>query len=141
MNQFLAPFNVNMFDAIRAYKSHQEIDWTIRTRMKVGDEVYFYCSKPIMKVQIKGIVTKINVTFDEMIDDSKFYLNEKDIKTNNGATYTRIKVIEIYPDNISDLLTLEYLRKNGLKGNLQCAMMLDKNKELYDYINKINDMR
>lgn len=138
MSKFLAPFNINIYDAVKAYSELEEIDWTIRTKMNVNDEVYFYCSTPVKKIVMKGIVTKIDVGFDEMIDDRKFYTNEKRIKVNNGVKYKRIKILEVYTDDKSELLTLDILRANGLKGNLQCAMMLDKNKELYDYINKVD---
>ncbi|MDU2688966.1 EVE domain-containing protein [Paraclostridium sordellii] len=140
MRKFLTPFNINKYDAISAYNSLDEIDWTIRTKMKVGDEVYFYCSNPIQKVLMKGVVTKAEVTFDEMIDDSKFYKNEKDVKVDNGRNYIRIKILNIYSKDKSDLLTFEYLKDNGLKGYIQSAQMLDKNKELYDYINKVDNM-
>ena len=103
-----------------------EIDWAIRTKMQVGDEVYFYCSRPVQKILIKEIVTKTEVNFDEMIDDSKFYKNEKDVKVNNGRRYIRIKILKIYFKYNSDLSTFEYLKDNGLNVYIQSEQMLDK---------------
>ncbi|MGL4875278.1 MAG: HNH endonuclease [Clostridium sp.] len=135
MNQFLVPFNINVYDAIKAYEKLEEIDWTIRTKMNVGDEVYFYCSKPIQKILMTGIVTKVDVKFEEMIEDDEFYVEESSGKSNNGKKYVRIKKRELISEELINLLSFEKLRENGLKGNIQSTQMLDKNKELFEYIN------
>lgn len=137
MKQFLVPFNINFYDAIKAYEKLDEIDWTIKAKMNEGDEVYFYCSNPIKKILLKGIVTKINVEFDEVIEDNEFYVKKDNIKINDGKKYTRIKRGEYIPEYISELLKFEDLKENGLKGNIQSAQMIDKNKELQSYINRI----
>lgn len=137
MNQFLIPFNINFYDAIKAYEKLDEIDWNIRTKMNIGDEVYFYCSNPIKKILLKGVVTDINIEFDNMIEDSEFYINKSDLKNGDGKRYTRIRKIVKLPLEMTDLLTLDLLRENGLKGNIRSTQMINKNKELFEYINSI----
>ena len=36
------------------------------------------------------------------------------------------------------MMSLEKLRQNGLRGNLQTAQMINKNKDLHDYINSVD---
>lgn len=139
MKQYLVPFNINIFDGIKAYSKLTDIDWTLKSKsIKVGDEVYFYCSKPVQMIVMKGIVSKINVNFDEHIDDREFYIDTNAVKTNTGKTYTRIKFICKYSDEKSSMMSLEKLRQNGLRGNLQTAQMINKNKDLHDYINSVD---
>ena len=137
MKQFLTPFNINFYDAIRAYNELEEIDWTIRAKMSIGDEVYFYCSAPIKKILFKGIVTDVNVKFQDMIEDGRFYKKESDKKCNNGFRYTRIKLSERLSDEKTNLLTFNELKEHGLKGPIQKTLILDNNQELYTYINDI----
>lgn len=139
MKQYLVPFNINIFDGIKAYSKLTDIDWTLKSKsIKVGDEVYFYCSKPVQMIVMKGIVSKINVNFDEHIDDREFYIDTNAVKTNTGKTYTRIKFICKYSDEKSSMMSLEKLRQNGLRGNIQTAQMINKNKDLHDYINSVD---
>ena len=139
MKQYLVPFNINIFDGIKAYSKLTDIDWTLKSKsIKVGDEVYFYCSKPVQMIVMKGIVSKINVNFDEHIDDREFYIDTNAVKTTTGKSYTRIKIICKYSDEKSSMMSLEKLRQNGLRGNLQTAQMINKNKDLHDYINSVD---
>lgn len=137
MKQLITPFNIKIFDALRAYKEMEEIDWTIRCNSEVGDEVYFYGSNPYKKILMKGIVVRTKINYDEMIEDSKYYTNKNKAKSNNGYLYTRIKLEKIYTDEISNELVLEKLQENGLSGVLQSTRILDNNRQLQNYINKI----
>ncbi|MGL4762796.1 MAG: hypothetical protein ACRCWG_15335 [Sarcina sp.] len=137
MKQFLTPFNIKIYDAVRAYKELKEVDWKIRTKTNIGDIVYFYSVAPVKKIVIKAIVTGIDREFTEMIDDSEFYTNKNEIRVDTGVKYTRIQILSEIPEEKSNLLTLELLRENGLKGSMQSTLILDNNKELLEYINSI----
>ena len=115
MDYWIVPANKKYYDYESAFNELKEIDWkTNNYKFKIGDIVYLYATKPEMKIKIAAIVTKINISADQVIDDSKFWVGEN-IYTN--ATYTRLKFVE----NInSDLYTLKNLNNQyEISGNIQ----------------------
>lgn len=147
MRQFLTPYKPTIFKAIEGYSELSEIDWTIRSNhIEVGDEIFFYSSKPTQAITIKGVITELNIDKNSMIDDSKYYTNEyyytedyNFIQKDNEPKLTRVKLIGVLTEDKQELLTLDTLRSYGFKGYLQSTRMLDKYPELYEYINSVYD--
>ena len=98
--------------------------------MEVGDIVYLYTTAPIQRIEYKMIVDRINVPFDEIIDDSAYsLLRNPDTVPDKDALYVRLKLIKKV-DN--PLLHLNFLRGYGLRSRMQSAITVSG--DLLDYI-------
>lgn len=131
--EWIIPANKKVYDHASAFKKWGYIDWQQNVNYSVGDIVYVYCAKPIKKIMYKTQVEKIKLNFDQIVDDKEFWIDKS--KNNEPAShqYVRLKLINQFDD---DRLSLELLKKNGLKSAPQRAIKI-KNNDLENYINKV----
>ena len=118
---WVIPSNLNDYDIHSAFDELERLDWHYSNsikNVKIGDIVYIYVSKPECAIRYKCEVTKINIPYLE-IDDRKY---NKKLET-TGKTYFEMKLIKKFD---VDLLTLDLLRKNGVKKNIQGPQRLHK---------------
>ena len=118
---WVTPSNLKDYDIHSAFNDLKSIDWHYTNsikNVKIGDIVYIYVSQPECAMRYKCEVTKINIPYLE-IDDRHY---NKNIKA-NGNTYFELKLIKKFD---KDLLSLEELRKNGIKKNIQGPQRLHK---------------
>ncbi|MBU3071943.1 HNH endonuclease [Clostridium estertheticum] len=125
------------YNVISAFKELNEVDWGSDKNVMKGDYVYIYLVAPIKKIILKTKVVIDNIGENEFIDDSKFML--KEITKSEKTKYIRLKLITSFSDNISNMLTYEILRQNGLNGPIQGPLILNNNKILWSYIDKIEN--
>lgn len=83
--------NPNRYKVTEAYQELQVIDWTQSKNYNVGDIVYLYTSGAIKKITHKCIVERVNIPFDETIDDRKFWVNEDEDW--NKDRYIRLRLL------------------------------------------------
>lgn len=109
---------------------NEYVEYVQRNKVEVGDIVYLYTTAPIQRIEYRMIVDRINVPFDEIIDDSAYsLLRNPDTVPDKDALYVRLKLIKKV-DN--PLLHLNFLRGYGLRSCMQSAITVSG--DLLDYI-------
>lgn len=107
---------------------NEYVEYVQRNKVEVGDIVYLYTTAPVQRIEYKMIVDRINVPYDEMIDDSAYSLNPSPI-ANKEDFYVRLKLIKKVE---TPLLHLNFLREYGLRSCMQSASIVSG--DLLDYI-------
>lgn len=97
----------------------------------IGDIVYIYCGKPYQKIAFKCIVTEITKIEDPNLD-KEFY--KKNISFGAFKEHIKLKLIKKINE---EKLSLENLKKHGLKSALQGPLNLDNNLNLKIYIKDV----
>lgn len=120
MNTWIIPANTKYYDVLRAYATHDEIDWRLTSTPEVGDIVYIYLAKPFQCVKFKTKVVGNNIPYSDSIKDEEFYTNKAGAQP-DGRLYTRLALVEKYPD---DKITRDFLLQHGVKGNIMGARRL-----------------
>ena len=131
---WLIPADCSKYNLFKSFIYHGFVDWHQgRYKFSVGDTVYIYCTSPIQKIKFKCTITKLNLSFDDTIDDVKCWVDLKkyaDFKTNK---FIRLKLArQVSNDNLS----LDVLKKNGLKCAPRGPMKISDpslNAHLVDY--------
>lgn len=108
---WIIPANIETYDVFSAFQKYNRIDWHQSVNYEVGDCIYIYCSKPYQRIMFLVRVIKINIPFEETIDDNEFWA--KDIKAlPKRNKYVRIELIQ---EMDTDSLQLKHLINKGLK--------------------------
>ncbi|WP_461868042.1 HNH endonuclease [Faecalimonas sp.] len=134
MGKWMIAANGKMYDHASAFQKWGFIDWRQRANYKTGDLVYIYCTKPYKKVMYKTMVIKEAMGANEIVNDSKFWLDIDEYRKALSGKYARLKLIEQVD---SDKLALDYLKKHGLKAAPQGPIKVKD--ELGEYIDKYMD--
>lgn len=128
MTKWIMSANPLIFDHKLAFDMNGFIDWNQTRKFTVGDIVYIYSSKSVSKVQFKAYVEKINMSADEVVDNSIFWKKDN---VEKKKKYMRLRLLK-YLD--CDELSLENLRNHGMKYVPQSPCFLKP--ELQEYIEK-----
>lgn len=142
MTNWIMPLNPNIYEVLKAFIGlNGVIDQPTRNKIHCGDFVFIYLSAPVQKIILKAIVIDENVPTQDLINDYKYFCSDKAHKDfdkkNKNKRYIRLKAVEYLEDEINYELTYKKLKKNGYRGRMQSGIMLERNKPLFDYINKI----
>lgn len=113
--EWIIPANPNYYKVNEAFKENKIVYWRQTVNHAVGDIVYIYCIRPLKKTMLKTYVLQIDVAFEDTYDDSKFFINKKDIYDNKTNKSVKLESIKYVDDG---RLELKRLLKNGLKGVL-----------------------
>ena len=113
-----------MYDWLR---SNEYVEYVQRNKVEVNDIVYLYTTAPVQRIEYKMVVDRINVSYDEMIDDSAYSVNPSPV--NKEDLYVRLKLIKKVE---TPLLHLNFLREYGLRSSMQSALTVSG--ELLEYI-------
>lgn len=126
--------NHHYYDHSSAFKEIGIIDWrdTVKS-YEQGDFVYIYSTAPYMTIKYKCVIEKVNIKFEDKIDDRKYWINYEFEKEQN-RTFIRLKLIKNFNTKQFDLLEL---KRHGLKSAPQSPMRLKD--DLLDYILKIDE--
>ena len=131
MTHWMITYNQQEFDIYNCLKDLGTTDWPQqKNKFQVGDIVYMYCSRPIMRITHKMRITKIDVSRQEHKDET-LYLSPDYI--DNGAPYIRLELIS---DKKSHKLSRNELINHGM--NQYSGRGRQKiNGELLDYIESV----
>ena len=131
MTHWMITYNQKEFDIYNCLKDLGTTDWPQqKNKFQVGDIVYMYCSRPIMRITHKMRITKIDVSQQEHKDET-LYLSPHYI--DNGAPYIRLELIS---DKKSHKLSRNELINHGM--NQYSGRGRQKiNGELLDYIESV----
>lgn len=108
--------NPTVYDSIEGFKNESEIDWgnCANNHIEIDDIVYIYITRPLQRIAIKTVVTKINYKKDELLEGNyQFNRDDEDTECNN---FIRLKLVNFLD---SELLSITHLQNNGINGNIQ----------------------
>ena len=113
MRYWIVPSNDHTFrigDAIKAQNGMA--DW--RTdKFSVGDVVFIYKIKPDQCIRYKMEVVKIDIFFDEALEQEPFWTDKDQYYGGITSIYARMKLLEEFKD---DILSLHHLHEHGYQG-------------------------
>lgn len=111
--------------------TNEYVEYIQRNKVQVNDIVYLYTTAPVQRIEYKMIVDRINVPYDETIDDSAYSLREEptEVRFDMDTLFVRLKLIKKVE---TPLLHLNFLREYGLRSSMQSALTVSG--ELLEYI-------
>jgi 5-methylcytosine-specific restriction protein A len=142
---WIIPANREIYDCDGAFQKWGFIDWNQKKiKFQVGDVVYIYCTKPLMRVMYKTIVVKESLSYSQIQDDTEFWRIKQDDYKAISSKYIRLKLV--YQTN-SEKLSLKCLREKGLESKIRGPMKIsdiiadyiDRNMDEYDSNNFFPD--
>lgn len=123
--------NSKMYDHSSSFEHYGSIDWRQgNAKFEVGDTVYIYCTRPLMMIQYKCIIDKIDLNFDQIRDDKEYWLDEEEYFKSIDGKFMTLRLIEQVSNN---QMKLENLKANGLKAAPQGPVKI-KNVNLQNHI-------
>lgn len=126
---WLIPGNPNEYDLASAFSRYETLDWKRSYNYENGDILFIYVSGNIRKVRYKVEVIEGLIRANDVFHNKTLWNNEEKFEKSKQWDRTRIRLV----DEVDTMdLSLEQLRKYGLKGNVQGAMKLTG--ELLNYI-------
>ena len=124
-----------IYDYFKAFNDLDWIDWKMNnTKYNVGDIVYIYSTRPYKKIMFKCEILKINIPYNDMMQDLKYWKVVNSDQRSN--TFTRFKLLKTFNDG---LLSLEALQSNGLLKAPQGPIKLSNKTELLGYIKSVEE--
>lgn len=126
---WLMPGNPNEYDLASAFSRYDTLDWKRSYNYENGDIIFIYVSGNIQKVRYKVEVIEGFVAAKDVFHNKTLWHDEEKFEKSKEWNRTRIRLVD---EADTSELSLEQLRKHGLKGNIQGSMKLTG--ELLDYI-------
>ena len=124
--------NGRLYDHASAFDKWGYIDWRQnKTKYKIGDTVYIYCTRPYMKVMYKTRVDKTYIPFSEITDDREFWKEISEYEKSKTGYYVRLRLTHRV-DN--DHLLLQHLLLHGLSAAPQGP--IKAKEQLCSYMDK-----
>ena len=114
-----------------SFEHYGSIDWREgNAKFQIGDTVYIYCTKPLMMVQYKCIVDRIDLASSQIRDDKEYWIDEEEYLKSSAGKFMTLRLIE----QVSNTkMKLENLIENGLKAAPQGPVKI-KDNNLLNYI-------
>lgn len=130
---WLISANSKIYDHSSSFEHYGFIDWRQgNTKYEIGDIVYIYCTRPIMMLQYKCVVEKIDIHFSQIRDDEEYWFDKEEYKKSLNGKYMTLRLIEQISNKF---LTFEKLLENGLRAAPQGPVKI-KDEKLLRYIEK-----
>ena len=127
---WLVPSNDHTFrigDAIAGQNGL--VDW--RTdKFSEGDVVFIYKTKPEQCIRYKMEVMKAKMIFDKAFEQEAFWTDKDQYYSGIVSFYARLKLIEVYED---DILSLHHLHEHGYQGDPRSVREI-KDGDLLDFL-------
>lgn len=126
---WLVPANPEEYDIETAFTRYDTLEWRRSFKYENGDILFLYVSGKVRRVMykvevIEGLVSDSSISYDENL-----WVNKEKISQLKDYQWSRVRLVDSVD---TPELSLEQLRKHGLKGNIQGSMKLKG--ELRDYI-------
>lgn len=117
MNYWIRAYNHQRYRVADFIRDHGFIDWDMRHRYAVGDILFLYATAPDSRITFMMEVSRINMTFEESVDDSAYFISQEYydrwLERREQTDYVRYELLK---ELTSPALKLEYLREHGLTG-------------------------
>ena len=126
---WLISANGTMYDHLSAFQKWGFIDWRQGNRKyTIGDNIYIYCTKPIKRIMYKTVVEKVQLTKNEIVNDSQFWCDQNEYLKALDGYFARLRLVEQVN---RDELSLENLKEHGLKSAPQGPIKLTTHLKEY----------
>jgi 5-methylcytosine-specific restriction protein A len=123
--------NSKMYDHSSSFEHYGSIDWRQgNAKFEVGDTVYIYCTRPLMMLQYKCIVDRIDLNSTQIRDDKDYWIDEEEYLKSLDGKFMTLRLIEQVSNN---KMKLANLKENGLKAAPQGPVKI-KDENLLNYI-------
>lgn len=123
MNYWIISSNEEIFHLEDMLKTNEVVDWRQFNNFEVGDIVYIYNSKPHRRIRYKMEVIKIDVPTSEYLNDSKYWVDKQNMDAGlKNNRFVRLRLLTKEPEGGGP--SFDFLKKNGLKANLQSAVRI-----------------
>lgn len=139
MKYWIVPSNEHTFrlgDAIAAQGGLA--DWRTE-KFSEGDVVFIYKTMPEQRIRYKMEVVGTKIPFDQAFEQETFWTDKDTYYSGITSTYSRLKLLEEYTD---DILSLHHLHEHGFQGRPQSVREC-KDRALLDFLlhpyQKVND--
>ena len=130
MNNWIIPSNSSKFDISRFLSKHNNhVDWKQSASFEVGDVVYIYCTKPAMRIRYKMNVIATDIPSSEAKIDKNYWGDVVELK--KGLEKNRYFRLELISETNSDLLTMDELHRQGVKGYFYGPRTIDRELTMY----------
>ena len=116
MEYWILPWKETKFDLHGCIRKFGFVEWRQINKLNVGDIIFLYCTKPIGKILYMFEVSRINIPFDETVNDTFFTRDNWDPKP--AKVYARFEPISVADINNLEL-SFDRLVELGMKKNLQ----------------------
>ncbi|HOA07289.1 MAG TPA: HNH endonuclease [Spirochaetota bacterium] len=132
---WLISANSNLYDHTSSFEHYGFIDWRQgNISFSVGDIVYIYCTKPVMKIRYQCRVEQIDLTKDAIRNDKEYWRDLAEYEKSLDGKYMHLVLI----DQVElEALSLKFLLSNGLSSAPQGPMRLTG--DLLSYVEKSFD--
>ena len=120
-----------MYDHSSSFEHYGSIDWRQgKNKFQVGDIVYIYCTLPLMMIQYKCRVERINLDSSQIRDDREYWLDEEEYFKALDGKFMTLNLI----DQVSNSqMKLSTLMEKGLNAAPQGPVKI-KNEVLLNHI-------
>ena len=113
MKYWIAPSNDHMFRIAEALTANNGmVDWR-EDKFSIGDVVFMYKTKPEQCIRYKMEVVQTNLNADQILEQEAFWADLDTYYSGLYSSYSRLKLLEQYAD---DVLTLSGLHEHGYNG-------------------------
>lgn len=119
MEYWILPWKTTKFDLHGCLQEFGFVEWRQINKLNVGDIIFLYCTKPIGQILYMFQVSRINIPFNETVNDSFFTRDKWDPKP--AKVYARFEPISV-ADIHNPELSFEKLVQLGMKKNLQMGI-------------------
>lgn len=125
--------NSKIYDHSSSFEHYGLIDWRQgNTKFEVGDLIYIYCTRPLMMLQYKCIVERINLDSSQIRNDKEYWLDEAEYFKSLNGKFMTLRLIEQISNSQMKLVNL---LEKGLKSAPQGPVKI-KSEILKEYIEK-----
>ena len=107
------------------------VEYYQRNKVREGDIVYLYVTRPSCKIKYKMRVERINSPLNELVDDSAYSMLKEPVIHDKDDKFFRLKLLQ---KTSNPNLHLDCLRNYGVKGCMQSNFTISG--ELLEYIEK-----
>lgn len=123
--------NSKMYDHSSSFEHYGSIDWRQgNTKFKVGDTVYIYSTAPLMMLQYKCIIDRINLDYSQIRDDKKYWFDQEEYLKSLDGKFMTLRLVEQVSNS---QMRLGNLKQQGLKAAPQGPIKI-RNEKLLKYI-------
>ena len=116
MTYWILPWNKDVFNLPQCLQDFGFVEWRQRNKLSVGDIVFLYCSRPYRQILYMMKVSKINIAFDDTINDE--YLFNYNYHLKETDFYARLEPIAEATIGNPEL-SYSRLQDLGIKSQLQ----------------------
>lgn len=135
MTHWLIPANTKFYDVFAAF-AQSEAYWPMNAKISDGDVLFIYLAAPHKQIGFVCEVLATGFNIDKIMDEVRPFIKGDPGNGGPSKPFMKLKATQSIPLQENSLLSLQYLRENGLNGMLMGARKLENNPPLFEYVKK-----